>query len=85
MKSILEELYYGDVRPAERRNCRTELYEQCSEACDRLYGSLEEGQKKLFRRFEDCESARNSHENCRAFVQGFSLALRLMVESLAAE
>ena len=82
MENILEELFYGDVQPAEQRPASSALYEQCSEASAQLYGSLNEGQKKLFLHFEDCENARVSQDNCRAFAQGFSLAVRLLAAGL---
>lgn len=81
MDSILEELYYGELRPAERRRTSSALYDRCGEACDRLCGSLDEGQKKLFLRFEECINARSSREDCQAFALGFSLAVRLLAES----
>lgn len=82
MGNILEELYYGGVRPAEQRPTSSLLHEQCREACAQLYGSLNQGQKKLFLHFEDCENARVSQDNRRAFAQGFSLAVQLLAAGL---
>lgn len=88
MENILEDLYCGNVHPADqgwpRREEHRRLQKLCSESCDRLFSRLNEEQKELFMQFEEYANSRSSLEDCQAFVQGFSLAVRLLVEALAA-
>ena len=71
--TILEDLWYGNVRPTERSIVR-------GSKLDNLMGSLTDKQKESFEKFKDCQSEITAYLETEAFTSGFTIAVKLMVE-----
>ena len=85
MESIIEELYYGNITPAERNFCRTGEYAHILQLVTRneeeLTETLTEAQKETFEKFKDGTSEISSMTEVTAFTLGFKLGLRLTAEA----
>ena len=84
MKSVLEELYYGNLRPfAERRLENTnEHISYMEEFRVKFLDTLTESQRKEFFSYECHMSEATSDAECEAFVKGFRLGLKILLEVL---
>ena len=82
--TILEDLWYGNVRPTERSIVRgsklDNLMKLICQNEDNLMGSLTDKQKESFEKFKDCQSEITDYLETEAFTQGFIIAVKLMVE-----
>lgn len=82
--TILEDLWYGNVRPTERSIVRggrlDNLMKLICQNEDDLMGSLTDKQKETFEKFKDCQSEITDYLETEAFTQGFTIAVKLMVE-----
>ena len=82
--TILEDLWYGNVRPTERSIIRggklDKLMNILCQNEDNLMGSLTDKQKESFEKFKDCQSEITDYLETEAFTQGFIIAVKLMVE-----
>ena len=82
--TILEDLWYGNVRPTERSIIRgSKLDNLMNLLCqneDDLMKGLTDKQKESFEKFEDCQSEITDYLETEAFTQGFTIAVKLMVE-----
>ena len=87
MKSVLEELYYGNIRPFADANAGvTEshlLY--MDEFREKFLDTLTESQREVFFAYESHMSEIASDAECEAFVKGFRLGVRLLVEGIKGE
>ena len=85
MESIIEELYYGNITPAERSYCKTGEYAHILQLVTRneekLTDTLTEAQKETFEKFKDGTSELSSMTEVTAFTIGFKLGLRLTAEA----
>ena len=85
MESIIEELYYGNITPAERSFRRTGEYAHILQLVTRneekLAETLTEAQKEPFEKFKDSTSDISSMTEVTAFTLGFKLWLRLTAEA----
>ena len=85
MRSILNELWYGNVSPFEqctRGNKRLkELLKLVARNREDLDGTLTEMQKEALEKFEDCMNEMHSITERDAFSYGFRLGVQLMAES----
>lgn len=85
MESILEELYYGNIRPANRNVGRSEEYENIVKLIQQnesaLSAGLTEEQKKLLEKLDDAVAEQSGMNEVSAFKVGFKLGLRLAIES----
>ena len=85
MESIIEELYYGNITPAERSFCKTGEYAHILQLVTRneekLTETLSEPQKETFEKFKDGTSELSSMPEVTAFTIGFTLGLRLTAEA----
>ena len=81
---ILDDLWYGNVRPTERSIVRgSKLDNLMNILCqneDNLMGSLTDKQKESFEKFKDCQSEITDYLETEAFTSGFTIAVKLMVE-----
>ncbi|MDO5123937.1 MAG: hypothetical protein Q4D44_04640 [Eubacteriales bacterium] len=82
--TILEDLWYGNVRPTERSIVRGSKLDNlmkliCQNEDDLMIG-LTEKQKENFEKFKDCQSEITDYLETEAFTQGFTIAIQLMVE-----
>lgn len=85
MRSILNELWYGNVSPFEqctRGNKRLkELLKLVARNREDLDGTLTEMQKEALEKFEDCMNEMHSITERDAFSYGFRLGVQLVAES----
>lgn len=82
--TILEDLWYGNVRPTERAIVRgSKLDNLMNLLCqneDDLMGGLTDKQKESFDKFKDCQSEITDCLETEAFISGFTIATKFMVE-----
>ena len=82
--TILEDLWYGNVRPTERSIVRggrlDNLMKLICQNEDDLMKDLTDKQKESFDKFKDCQSEITDYLETEAFTQGFTIAVKLMVE-----
>ena len=87
MKSIIEELWYGNIAPCE--NCGVKdkeierLVKLMGEHEDKLRNELGEQQKVLFQKYVTWSDQYACDISARAFRDGFCLAAKLIAETLA--
>ena len=86
MKSILEELFYGNVSPYT--DCRSkdkavkELMTQIADYHGQLYDTLSEQQKELFDKFDNAWDELIDINEREIFVYAFRLGVRIAMECL---
>lgn len=86
MKSVLEELYYGNIRPfanhrqvsEEKQKVLQKMEDYRNQLLDRLTGE----QKQLLEEYESCASEITSQTECEIFIDEFRLGVRLALELL---
>ena len=85
MRSILEELWYGNICPSS--GCREgtkevkELMGYIADHHDALLGMLTDKQKETLEKFEECMNEMHGVAERDAFSHGFRLGVQLMAES----
>ena len=81
---ILEEFYYGNIDPSVRsihpNDEFAKLLALANKNSDKLIATLSEEQKEIFERFTECSSEMNCIGEREAFIRGYSLGARMMVE-----
>lgn len=81
MRSIIEELYYGNISPTDRDIIRGGAYSPILNLVtrneDELVQTLTQAQKETFEKFKDGTSELSSMTEVTAFTIGFKLGLRL--------
>lgn len=86
MRSIIEELYYGNISPTDRDIVRGGAYAHilnlvtCNE--DDLMQTLTQAQQETFEKFKDCASEQGDKNEMMSFALGFKLGMRLAVEAM---
>ena len=86
MKSILEELFYGNICP--NTDCRSNgkgtkrLMEYVADHHSALNETLTDKQKELFEKFNDCFDELTDINEREIFVYAFRLGMRIAIESL---
>ena len=85
--TALEDLWYGNIRPGERTIRRgSELDNLLKLMCqneDDLMQGLSEKQKESFEKFKDCQSEITDILETEAFISGFTIATKFMIEVMA--
>ena len=87
MKSILEELFYGNVCP--NTDCRStgketkELMGYIADHHDNLLTMLTDKQKEVFEKFDDCWDEITDINEREIFVYAFKLGMRIAIEVLS--
>ena len=80
----LEDLYYGNIIPQEKTfidgSRYGELLKYVQRHMDDLNATFTEDQKEVFEKFHDCKEEMQSISEVNAFVSGFKLAMRIMIE-----
>ncbi|MDO4861701.1 MAG: hypothetical protein Q3984_03430 [Eubacteriales bacterium] len=83
---ILEDLYFGDVRPSERSFKRNSQYAKALDdlvkAGDALTDTLTEKQKEMFEEFMTAQREVNVLTDCKTFIYAFRLAAKIMIDVL---
>ena len=81
---ILEEFYYGNIDPSVRsirpNDEFAKLLALANKNSDKLIATLSEEQKEIFERFTECSSEMNCIGEREAFIRGYCLGARMMVE-----
>ena len=86
MRSILEELFYGNVCP--NTDCRStdketkELMGYIADHHDSLQATLTDKQKEQLEKFVDCYNELNDIKEREIFVYAFRLGARIAIEVL---
>ena len=89
MRSILEELFYGNVCP--NTDCRSndkqvkELMKYIADHHDTLLNELTDKQKEIFEKFTDCYDELTDINEREVFVYAFRLGMRIAIEVLLPE
>ena len=85
MKSIINELWHGNIVPQEdsRNNTKEmkELLKLVARNREELDGTLTDKQKETLEKFEDCMNEMHSITERDAFSYGFRLGVQLMAEA----
>ena len=85
MRSIIEELYYGNISPTDRDIIRGGAYSHILNLVtrneDELVQTLTQAQKETFEKFKDGTSELSSMTEVTAFTIDFKLGLRLTAEA----
>ena len=85
--TTLEDLYYGNISPHERyikRGTRVDkLVKLICKNEEELNSTLTEKQKETFEKFKDCQSEITDCLETEAFISGFTIATKFMVEVMA--
>ena len=87
MKSILEELFYGNICP--NTDCRgndeqtKELMVYIADHRNALKGELTDKQKEILEKFDDCWNELTDINEREIFVYAFKLGARIAIEVLS--
>ena len=86
MKSIIKELWYGNITPqTDSRNKSPEmkeLMEYMARHHDDLLKTMTDEQKEIFEKFEDCWSEYASYAEEAIFEYAFKLGMRIALETM---
>ena len=86
MRSILEELFYGNICP--NTDCRSndkevkELMGYIADHHDNLNKTLSDKQKELLEKFDDCYNELTDINEREIFSYAFKLGMRIAIEVL---
>ncbi|MBR3964904.1 MAG: hypothetical protein IKJ80_05810 [Clostridia bacterium] len=87
MRSILEELWYGNICPnGEYRESAKEAKELLGYVADHrenLQATLTDKQKEILERFDDCYSELSDINEREIFVYAFRLGARIAIEVMS--
>ena len=82
--SILEELWYGNIEPAEYDIAPSKEYkdllQQISRNEDKLLATMTDTQKELFTKYADCVREYQTMAENLLFQNSFRLGARIMLE-----
>ena len=87
MRTILEELYYGNICP--NTDCRShdkdtkQLIGYIADHHDNLLATLNEQQKEILEKFDDCYNELTDINEREIFLYAFKLGARIMLEILS--
>ena len=86
MKSILEELWYGNICPETDNRTTTpemkQLMEYMARHHETLLATLNDEQKETFEKFDGCWSEYSSLAEKSIFIYAFKLGVQLAIEVL---
>ena len=82
MKSIIEELWYGNVCPNTKESTKEEkkLMEYIADHHDNLQATLTDKQKEILEKFDDCYAELTDINEREIFVYAFRLGARIAIE-----
>lgn len=82
--NILEELWYGNVEPAEYDISPNKEYKEMLQLISRnehkLFATMTDAQKELFRKYTDCVREYQTMAESLLFQNSFRLGARIMLE-----
>lgn len=86
MKSVLEELYAGNIRPTDKvfdKKSKVEkLYSMVDSLQNKFREMLNDEQKRLFEKLVSTQYEFEYQEDMERFIDGFKLGLRIAIEAL---
>ena len=82
MRSIIEELYYGNISPSDRDIIRGGTYSHILNLVTRNEDELMQAQQETFEKFKDCTSELGDKNETMSFTLGFKLGMRLALEAM---
>ena len=89
MKSILEELWYGNICPETDSRTTTpemkQLMEYMARHHDNLMETMTDEQKDIFARFDDCWGEYASLAEKSIFIYAFKLGMQLAIEVIISD
>ena len=86
MRSILEELFYGNICPST--DCRSrdketkQLMGYIADHHDNLLSNLNDQQKEILEKFDDCYNELTDINEREIFSHAFKLGMRIAIEVL---
>ena len=84
--NILEDLWFGNISPWERpfkKDCAySELLTLIVRHYDDLVERLNDEEKEIFEKYADCTTEMRDLTEREAFVKGFTLGARIIIEVL---
>lgn len=85
LMTTLENLYYGNIDPANKYIKRGSEYSKLINLSvrneEKLVPTLSKEQKIIFEKYKDCISEMTSIAEKEAFIQGIKLGIRIIAES----
>ena len=81
--SVLQELWYGNLRPSENREISSEeknLIESMASQQEKLFASLKDNDLAIFKEYIEYNEKYASLVERQAFEIGFKLAVKLLTE-----
>ena len=85
MKSILDELWYGNICPESNSEEMKQLMKYMARHHDSLMATMTDEQKDIFERFDDCCGEYASLAEKSIFIYAFRLGARVAFEILGVE
>ena len=89
MKTILEELWYGNLNPQEKIFHRGTQYEQAMQMLckneNELLALLSEKETEILKKYQKYQNELMQYNSADAFVTGFRLGTRLLIEAFCEE
>lgn len=86
MSKTIQDIFYGNLTPCERdlkKGSRmAELVSEIARYQEDLGNRLNAEEKALFEHFADCSAEMYGISECEAFVSGFTLGARIMIDVL---
>jgi hypothetical protein len=86
MRSILEELFYGNICPNTDCRCSDKETKQLmgyiADHHDTLLSTLNDQQKEILEKFDDCYNELTDINEREIFVYAFKLGAQIMLEML---
>lgn len=86
MSRTIQDIFYGNLTPCERdlkKGSRMEdLVSEIARYQKNLNKRLSDEEKAIFEHFADCSAEMYGISECEAFVSGFTLGARIMIEVL---
>ena len=86
MRSILEELFYGNICP--NSDCRShdkemkQLMGYIADHHDNLLSTLNEQQKEILEKFDDCYNELTDINEREIFAYAFRLGMRIAIDAM---
>lgn len=85
--NILEELWYGNIEPAEYDTSPSKEYKQMLQLIsrneDKLMATMTDAQKELFTKYADCVREYQVMAECMLFQNSFRMGAKMMLDVLS--
>lgn len=85
--NILEELWYGNIEPAEYDTSSSKEYKEMLQLInrneDKLLATMTDAQKELFTKYTDCVRDYQVMAECMLFQNSFRMGAKMMLDVLS--